>query len=95
MMINRRMLVSGGAAVILALGLPLATRAQDSFNPSVIANVYQNPASGCGYGLGYSGPGCPYGGYVCTPSGYCYYRAGTRDGLADRLAVSRQPSPKH
>jgi hypothetical protein len=47
-------------AAILASGVASSAMAQD-FNPgTVIGNVYQNPASGCGYGYGFD----------CYPPGY-------------------------
>jgi hypothetical protein len=54
-------------------GAAPAAQAQ-TFDLTVMQNVYSDPASGCGYGFGYSGPGCPAGGYYCTARGYCYYR---------------------
>lgn len=48
--------------IAVAAGLVLTATsvslAQD-FNPgTVVGNVLQNPASGCGYGFGYTGPDC-------------------------------------
>jgi hypothetical protein len=46
------------------------------FDGSVISRTYQKPGSGCGYGAGYYGPGCPYSGYYCPTPDRCYYRNG-------------------
>ena len=75
-MIDMRTMIGGAVAAVLFLAASPAAWAQQGFNGSVVGNVYKNAASGCGYGLGYSGPGCPYGGYVCSAPGSCYYRAG-------------------
>lgn len=52
------------AAMLLS---PIASLAMaQDFNPgTVIGNVYQNPASGCGYGFGFD----------CYPPGYGHYEA--------------------
>jgi hypothetical protein len=63
--------------IILAAAVVLSSAAAafaQTFDLTVMQNVYSNPASGCGYGFGYSGPGCPVGGYYCSATGYCYYR---------------------
>jgi len=78
-------------AAALALALVSSALADQGYNGSLISNVYQNPASGCGYGFGYVGPGCPYGGYYCSSPGHCVYRAGPNsDG---RPVLTRHPSP--
>jgi hypothetical protein len=82
-MIGMRTMIGAAAAAVLVLAASPAAWAQQGFNGSVIGNTYQNPASGCGYGYGYSGPGCPYGGYVCSASGSCYYRAGPGNSSRD------------
>jgi hypothetical protein len=60
--------------VILVASFVLAATSggmTQEFNPgTVVGNVLQNPASGCGYGVGYSGPGCGYNGY---PPGNAHY----------------------
>jgi hypothetical protein len=60
-------------AAVFVLGSAPVAFAQ-TFDLTVMQNVYSNPASGCGYGFGYSGPGCPAAGYYCSATGYCYYR---------------------
>jgi hypothetical protein len=99
-MIDTRAII--GAAVVLFVAAAPAAWAQQGFNGSVIDNVYRNAASGCGYGAGYSGPGCPYGGYVCSSPGSCYYRAGPGNSFSDagdeagtRKARQLSPSPQH
>ncbi|HTV37954.1 MAG TPA: hypothetical protein VMF12_16095 [Xanthobacteraceae bacterium] len=72
-------------AAMLVLPVASSALAQD-FNPgTVIGNVYQNPASGCGYGYGFN----------CYPPNYSHYataqthrlRAHVRkDGVTDRDA---------
>ena len=101
-MTGTRTIIGAAAAAVLVLAASPAAWAQQGFNGSVIGNVYRDPASGCGYGFGYSGPGCPYGGYVCSAPGSCYYRAGTRNHFSDRdaeagTAAARRPaaSPQH
>ena len=101
-MIDTRTMIGAAVAAVFVLAASPAAWAQQGFNGSVIGNTYLNPASGCGYGFGYSGPGCPYGGYVCSASGYCYYRAGPGNGFSDRghqasTAGARRPlpSPQH
>jgi hypothetical protein len=55
-------LVLGAALVLTATS---ASWAQSGFNPgTVVSNVYQNPASGCGCGYGH---GC------CPPQSYYPY----------------------
>jgi len=82
-----------GAAAVLFVAAAPAAWAQQGFNGSVIDNVYRNAASGCGYGAGYSGPGCPYGGYVCSSPGSCYYRAGPATAsLATKPAREKRDS---
>jgi hypothetical protein len=83
-MVDRRTIIGAAAAVVLVLAASPAVRAQQPAYSQGVAmgKVYRDPASGCGYGYGYSGPGCPYGGYVCTAPGSCYYRAGP--GTSDR-----------
>jgi hypothetical protein len=83
-MINTRTMIGAAAAAVFVLAASPAAWAQENFAASAIGNVYRNPASGCGYGLGYSGPGCPYGGYVCSASGSCYYRFGPGNTVSDR-----------
>jgi hypothetical protein len=83
-MIDTRTMIGAAAAAVLVLATSPAAWAQENFAASIIGNVYRNPASGCGYGLGYSGPGCPYGGYVCSASGSCYYRFGPGNTVSDR-----------
>jgi hypothetical protein len=75
MITTRTMIGAAAAAVLIRAASPAVWAQQPVYSyGSVIGNVYRNPASGCGYGLGYSGPGCPDGGYVCSASGSCYYR---------------------
>jgi hypothetical protein len=97
-MINTRTMIGAAAAAVFVLAASPAAWAQENFAVSAIGNVYRNPASGCGYGLGYSGPGCPYGGYVCSASGSCYYRFGPGNTISDRgngasTAGLQRPSP--
>ena len=92
MTIGTRAMIGAAAVAMLALAAPAAAWAQQGFNGSVIGNVYRDPASGCGYGFGYSGPGCPYGGYVCSASGSCYYRAGPGNRFSG-AAWARRPLP--
>jgi hypothetical protein len=101
-MIDTQTMISAAVAAVLILAAPPLAWAQQGFNGSVISNTYRNPASGCGYGFGYSGPGCPYSGYVCSASGSCYYRAGQSDGFSNRGhdastagAQRPLPSPQH
>jgi hypothetical protein len=103
-MIDTRAMICAAAAVVLGLAASPVARAQQPIYSygSAIGYAYRNPASGCGYGLGYSGPGCPYGGYVCSAPGSCYYRAGPGNSSSDRgdeastAATRRQlPSPQH
>jgi len=72
----KTIMVAVAAATLLAA--TLSTFAQQGFNGSAIGNVLQNPASGCGYGFGYSGPGCPHTAAYCSAAGHCYYRYGPR-----------------
>jgi hypothetical protein len=81
-MINTRAVFGVAAAVMLVLAASPAAWAQTGIG-SGISKVYRNPASGCGYGIGYLGPGCPYGGYVCSESGSCYYRFGPGNRFND------------
>lgn len=62
-------------AAALILTATAAASAQQGYIGSAIADVYRNPASGCGYGLGYSGPGCPNTSYY-SDERYGYYRYG-------------------
>jgi hypothetical protein len=62
--------------VALIVAATSAAWAQEDYNGAVIGDVLRNPASGCGYGIGYSGPGCPVGGYYTDGSGHTYYRFG-------------------
>jgi hypothetical protein len=66
--------------VILVAALVLTATSGGSaqeFNPgTVVGNVLQNPASGCGYGFGYSGPGCGYYGYPPGSAHYVHRRTG-------------------
>ncbi len=101
-MIDTRTMIGAAAAAVLVLAASPAAWAQENFDATVIGNVYQNPASGCGYGIGYSGPGCPYGGYVCSAPGSCYYRFGPGNTVSDRgngaivaKARRRLPPPQH
>jgi hypothetical protein len=60
-----RKLILAAALILAATSAALA-----QFNPgTVVGNVLQNPASGCGYGYGYFGPGCGYDFYA---PGYRY-----------------------
>jgi hypothetical protein len=83
-MVDTRTMIGTAVAAVLVFAATPVAWAQQGFNGSVIGNVYQKPASGCGYGLGYLGPGCPYGGYVCSAPGSCYYRAGPSNTVSDR-----------
>jgi hypothetical protein len=101
-MIDMRTMIGAAAAAVFVLAASPAAWAQEYFAASAIGNVYRDPASGCGYGLGYSGPGCPYGGYVCSASGSCYYRFGPGNTVSDRgneaSTARRQrplPPPQH
>jgi hypothetical protein len=90
-MIVARRMIGAAAAAVLVLAMSPVAWAQQGFNGSVIGNVYRNPASGCGYGFGYLGPGCPYGGYVCSAPGHCYYRAGPGNGSGDHDNEAPRP----
>jgi hypothetical protein len=83
---DTRTTICAAAAVALVLAASPAAKAQQPVysSGSAMGYVYRNPASGCGYGAGYSGPGCPHGGYVCSAPGSCYYRAGPGNGFSDR-----------
>jgi hypothetical protein len=85
-MIDTRTMIGAAAAAVLVLAAsPAAWAQQPAYSyGSAMGRVYRNPASGCGYGLGYSGPGCPYGGYVCSAPGSCYYRAGPGNSSSHR-----------
>jgi hypothetical protein len=52
-MIDTRTMIYAAAAAVLVLAASPAAWAQENFAVSAIGNVYRNPASGCGYGLGY------------------------------------------
>ena len=93
-MIDTRTMIYAAAAAVLVLAASPAAWAQENFAVSAIGNVYRNPASGCGYGLGYSGPGCPYGGYVCTAPGSCYYRFGPGNTVSDRDSGASKARPQ-
>jgi hypothetical protein len=71
--------------VILVTALVLTATsgalAQEVNPGTVVGNVLQNPASGCGYGFGYSGPGCGYYGY---PPGSAHYVHRQTGGPAQR-----------
>jgi len=87
-------MIGAAAAAVLVLAAAPAAWAQQGFNGSVIDNVYRNAASGCGYGAGYSGPGCPYGGYVCSAPGSCYYRFGPGNTVSDRDSGASKARPQ-
>jgi hypothetical protein len=82
---TRTMIGATAVAVFVLASSPTAWAQQPVYSyGSAIGNVYRNPASGCGYGLGYSGPGCPDSGYVCSASGSCYYRFGPGNAVSNR-----------
>jgi hypothetical protein len=96
-MIDKRTMIGTAVAAVLVLAASSVAWAQ-GYNGSVIGNVYQKPASGCGYGLGYVGPGCPYGAYVCSAPGFCYYRAGPGSAVSDHsneAGTARPQRPLH
>ena len=78
------------AALILAA--TSAAWAQQDYNGAVIGDVMRNPASGCGYGIGYSGPGCPTGGYYSDGAGHSYYRYGTNNEPQQAVGAPK-PAP--